>query len=199
MGTEIVTPRIAPIETPYSPEVEAQLARMMPSSLPPIALFRTIVRNLAMAEAMETWGRYQLGRSLSLSMRDREIVIDRTCARCGCEYEWGVHVAFFANRVGLGEDQIASLATGMPSDLCWTERRDRLLVRAVDAVHDTSDIPEELWKELSATFSDANLLDLLFLTGWYRAICVVARVARIPLETGAPTFGSNAATYVEQP
>ncbi|HEV7760231.1 MAG TPA: hypothetical protein VGO78_14620 [Acidimicrobiales bacterium] len=31
-------------------------------------------------------------------MRDREIVIDRTCARCGCQYEWGVHVAFFGDR-----------------------------------------------------------------------------------------------------
>src|SRR6266566_9141783 len=103
MGTEIVTPRIAPVEAPYSPEVEAQLARMMPSGLPPMALFRTFARNLPMAQAMETWGRYQLGRYLSLSTRDREIVIDRTCARCGCEYEWGVHVAFFADRVGLGE------------------------------------------------------------------------------------------------
>jgi alkylhydroperoxidase family enzyme len=70
-----------------------------------------------MAQAMETWGSYQLGGSLSLSMRDREIVIDRTCARCGCEYEWGVHVAFFANRVGLGEDQVASLATGMTTQM----------------------------------------------------------------------------------
>jgi hypothetical protein len=71
-------------------------------------------------------------------------------------------------------------------------------VPCAGAVHDTSDIPDELWKELSATFSDANLLDLLFLTGWYHAICVVARVARIPLETGVPTFGSDAATYGER-
>jgi alkylhydroperoxidase family enzyme len=197
MGTEIVTPRIDPVEAPYSPDVEAQLARRMPSGLSPIALFRTFVRNLPMAQAMETWRRYQLGRNLSLSTRDREIVIDRTCARCGCAYEWGVHVAFFADRVGLGEDQIASLAKGMPSDACWTEKRDRMLVRAVDAVRDTSDIPDELWKELSATFSDANLLDLLLFTGWYHAICVVARVARIPLETGVPTFGSEAATSGE--
>src|SRR5712692_1070464 len=75
------------VEDAYSPEVEAQLARMMPSGLPPIALFRTFVRNLPMAQAMETWGTYQLGRNLSLSTRDREIVIDRTCARCGCAYE----------------------------------------------------------------------------------------------------------------
>ena len=58
-----------------------------------------------MTKAMHGWGSYELSRDLSLSMRDREIVIDRlTCARCTCEYEWGVHVAFFASRVGLDGD-----------------------------------------------------------------------------------------------
>ena len=52
----------------------------------------------AMTEAMGSWGRYELGRQLSLPLREREIAIDRTCARCGCEYEWGVHVAYFAER-----------------------------------------------------------------------------------------------------
>ena len=77
----------------------------MPPGVPPIALFRTFARNLPMTEAMPGWGSYELGRDLSLSMRDREIVIDRTCARCGCEYEWGVHVAFFAERAGLTADR----------------------------------------------------------------------------------------------
>lgn len=45
---------------------------------------------------MGPWGSYELSRKLSVSMRDREILIDRTCARCRCEYEWGVHIAFFA-------------------------------------------------------------------------------------------------------
>ena len=34
--------------------------------------------NPAMATAMERWGRYELGRELSLPMRDREIVIGRS-------------------------------------------------------------------------------------------------------------------------
>jgi hypothetical protein len=40
-----------------------------------------------------------------------------------------------------------------------------MLGRTFDAVRDSSDIPDGLLKELSATLSDANLLDLLFLTG----------------------------------
>jgi alkylhydroperoxidase family enzyme len=192
MVTETVTPRIAPLEAPYDREVETQLAQMMPPGVPPIALFRTFVRNMPMTEAMATWGRYELSKSLSLSMRDREIVIDRTCARCGCEYEWGVHVSFFAERVGLDGPQIASLTAGDADDACWTEQRDRLLIRTVDALHDTADVPDDLWGALSATFSDANLLDLLFLCGWYHAISFVARTARVPLEPGTPTFSSVA-------
>lgn len=192
MVTETVTPRISPLEPPYDSEVDSQLQAMMPAGVPPIGLFRTLVRNLPMAQAMGPWGHYELSRQLSLSMRDREIVINRTCARCGCEYEWGVHVAFFAERVGLDARRIASLVTGDDKDDCWTENRDRLLIRAVDALHDQADIDDALWRRLSAEFGDAGLLDLLFLCGWYHAISFVARAARVSLEPGAPTFGSIA-------
>jgi len=192
MVTETVYPRIVPLEPPYSPAIDAQLQKMMPEGVPPIALFRTFVRNLPMTEAMGTWGGYELGRTLSLSMRDREIVIDRTCARCGCEYEWGVHVAFFAERAGLDREQVASLTIGSAEDDCWEDGRDRLLIRAVDALHDTGDIDDPLWAALSGELSDANLLDLLILCGWYHAISFVGRAARVPLEVGAPTFSSVA-------
>ncbi|WP_199182883.1 carboxymuconolactone decarboxylase family protein [Mycobacterium sp. 4858] len=98
MVTEIVTPRIDALDPPYEAAVAALLQKMMPPDVPPIALFRVVVRNMPMAEAMTRWGGYELSRALSLSLRDREIVIDRTCARCGCEYEWGVHVAFSRTR-----------------------------------------------------------------------------------------------------
>ena len=173
MCTEIVTPRIAPLEAPFDAEIEAQLTAMMPAGLAPIALFRTLVRNLPMAKAMGAWGSYELSRRLSLSMRDREIVIERTCARCGSEYEWGIHVALFADRVGLGENQVASLCSGTST---------------VDALHEASDLPDELWTDLSRIFTDANLLDLLLFTGWYHAISFVGRAARVPLETDAPRF-----------
>src|SRR5436309_8951770 len=85
-----------------------------------------------------------------VSLREREIVIDRTCARCGCEYEWGVHVAFFADRVGLTAPQVTSLTHGGAADAGWADPRERLLIRAVDALHDRSDIDDGLWAELDA-------------------------------------------------
>jgi hypothetical protein len=43
---------------------------------------------------------------------------------------------------------------------------------------------------LANVFSEANLLDLLLLCGWYHAISFVAQAARVSPEAGAPTFES---------
>lgn len=98
--------RIEPLSPPYQPEVAEQLARMMPPGVEPIALFRMFVQNLPMARGMTGWAGYYLTRQLRLSLREREIVIDRTCARTGCEYEWSVHVLHYADRVGLTTAQV---------------------------------------------------------------------------------------------
>ena len=74
--------RIQPARPPYTDEAAERLETMMPPGVPPIGLFRTFVRNLPMTTAMGSWGGYELSKRLSLTMRDREIVIDRTCARC---------------------------------------------------------------------------------------------------------------------
>ena len=180
--------RIGPLEAPYEPDVQQQLELMMPPGVPPIALFRTFVRNLPMARAMHPWGRYELGRELSLSMRDREIVIDRTCARCGCEYEWGVHLAFFADRVGLTPEQVRSLTVGSADDACWTDDRERLLIETVDSLHERSDLPDDLWSRLTRVHADAQILDLVLLCGWYHAISYAANATRLSCEPGAPRF-----------
>lgn len=185
-------PRIEPLRPPYAPPVADRLTAMMPPGEPPIRLFRMFVRNMPMTEAMTGWGGYELSRRLSLPLRDREILIDRTCARCGCEYEWGVHVARFAGQAGLSGEQVASLASGSTADRCWQQPRDWLLIEAADAVHDTADIGDELWDRLTVEFSSEQLLDLLMLCGWYHAISFTANAARLPGEDTAPRFSEPA-------
>ena len=180
--------RIAPLDPPHDDATAGQLRSMMPPGVPPIALFRTFVKNPSMTRAMGGWGRYELGRELSLSMRDRELVIDRTCARCGCEYEWGVHISFFADRVGLTSEQVTSITHGAADDPCWHDERDRLLLMATDALHDHADIDDPLWNRLTEVFDEPELLDLFMLCGWYHAISFAANAARVPLEDGAPRF-----------
>jgi alkylhydroperoxidase family enzyme len=185
-------PRIQPETPPYAPDVAERLEAMMPPGVPPIGLFRTFVRNLPMASAMGAWGGYELSKRLSITMRDREIIIDRTCARCRCEYEWGVHIAFFAERVGLTSEQITSITNGRASDRCWNNPRDRLLIEAADALHEHADITDELWSRLQEHFTDDQLLDVFMLAGWYHAISYTANAARVDGEPGAPRFADVA-------
>ena len=84
--------RIAPLQPPYAPEIQQQFDRIMRGA-PPLVLFRVMAGNA------RAWEKFRGGSLLDrgpLSLREREIVIDRTCALNGCEYEWGVHVATFA-------------------------------------------------------------------------------------------------------
>src|SRR5436305_13498907 len=103
-GTNLnAAPRVDPVTPPYAPEVQAIFDKVMPPGVPPLTLFTTLAR------VPRIYDRFRAGSLLDrgpLSLRQREIVIDRTCARCGSAYEWGVHVAFFAERVRLTPEQV---------------------------------------------------------------------------------------------
>ena len=163
-------PRIEPLQPPYPGELGALLTRMTPPDAPEIlALFRVLAVNPLLAERMLPWGGYLLGRKASLPLRDRELVILRVCARCGAEYEWGVHWAAFAQAAGLGareREAIVSPVAGLEA----LAPRDRLLVQMADALHDQADVDDALWQALSAQWTQPQLIELLMLAGWYHAI-----------------------------
>ena len=170
------TPRVAPLEPPYPEPVRAALDRIMPAGVPPLALFRTLARNERVFLRLMAGGLLDRG---SITLREREIVIDRTCARCGSEYEWGVHVAFFAERAGLTAEQVAATATGDESAF---PARERLLLQLVDALHDEARVSDELWAALRAHWSEEQLIELVALTGFYHLISFATNALRIPLE-----------------
>lgn len=179
------TARLAPLSPPYPPELQALLAKMTPPGAPDIlALFRVLAHNPELAERMTGWGGYLLGRKASLTLRDREVIINRVCSRCGAEYEWGVHVAAFAQAAGFSPEQNAAIADPNADDAALTAR-DRLLVQMVDELHDTATVSDALWPQLAALWSPAQLIELLMLAGWYRAISYVCNATRVPLEPWA--------------
>src|SRR5579871_361545 len=108
--------RIAPLEPPYAPEIQGQFDRIMRGA-PPLTLFRVI------ASSPRAWEKFCAAGLLDrgpLSLRQREIVIDRTCALNGCEYEWGVHVATFAEAAKLTGIEIRATVREGADAACWT-------------------------------------------------------------------------------
>jgi 4-carboxymuconolactone decarboxylase len=184
-------PRMAPLEPPFDPATLNCLQKMSPPNTEKhLGIFRLIGIHRALAERMPVLGRYLLGRSALLSIRDREVVIDRVCARCGAEYEWGVHVTVFAQAAGFSPEEICAIAARGPSSTQLLPR-DQLLVQFVDELHDTSDVSDSLWQVLTQHWSDAQLIELLVLAGWYRGISYLCNVARLPLEPWQAKFSED--------
>ena len=171
-------PRVDPVTPPYSPELQAVLDRIMPPNVPPLLLFTTLAR------VPRVYERFRAGSLLDrgpLSLRQREIVIDRTCARCGCSYEWGVHVAFFAERVGLTPPQVAATVHGQADDPLWSDE-ERLLVQLADELHDTANISDALWEKLTGAFGIEQIFELIALVGFYHTVSFFANGLKLPPE-----------------
>ena len=81
-------------------------------------------------------------------------------------YEWGVHVAVYADKAGLDTAQVRSLAVGRPDDPCWTSEADRALLATVDQLHDTHDLEDPTWAALIAAVGEDGALDVLLVSGW---------------------------------
>lgn len=175
--------RIAPVEPPLPNEIQQAIDAIM-GGKPPLLLFTTLARDRRLFFKFFNSGLLDRGH---LTIRQREIVIDRVTASCGAEYEWGVHVSTFAAKAGLGDDEIASLTTGGPADGCWAEA-DRVLIRFCDSLHLDCTVGDELWAQLTSYHSDEAILELLMLAGSYRTVSYLVNALRLPLEPGARTF-----------
>jgi alkylhydroperoxidase family enzyme len=179
-----MTARISPAQPPFAPEIKAALERIMPPGVPPLVLFTTLARNERVFQRFMAGGLLDKG---SISLREREIMIDRTTARCGSEYEWGVHVALFADKAELTPQQIAATATAEGSVPVWS-KRDQLIVRLADELHETNTMSDALWAELSAEFKDKQILELIVLAGFYHTVSYLTNALRLPLESYGARF-----------
>ena len=124
-----------------------------------------------------------------LPLREREIVIDRTAARCGCGYEWGIHAALFAERAGLSPEQIAGTAAERVDPDLWSEP-ERALIHAVDALLDRKRLSDSEYGSLSAHFDDEQILEIIQLVAFYHGVALICGALDLAPEPGMPTLPS---------
>jgi alkylhydroperoxidase family enzyme len=179
-----MTARIAPAKPPFPPEIQQRFDRVLPKGIPPLTLFTTLARDERL------FARFSGGSLLSpgnLTLRQREIVIDRITALSGSEYEWGVHITFFGKEAELTEAQVRSLGKGGAEDAVWTAE-ERALLRACDQLHTSCDLDDEAWQALRTHFSEEAILEILMLAGFYRMVSYLTNALRLPLESYAARF-----------
>jgi alkylhydroperoxidase family enzyme len=175
--------RIAPLSPPYAPEIQEQFDRIMRGA-PPLVLFRV------MASQTRAWEKFRGGSLLDrgpLSLREREIVIDRTCALNACEYEWGVHIAAFAKAAHLTDEEVRATVHGGADAPCWSDAEKAMLV-AVEALHLRATLSEAEFAALRAHYDDAKILEIIQLCGFYRTVSYLANGLALPLEPNAARF-----------
>jgi alkylhydroperoxidase family enzyme len=172
--------RISPAEPPYEPAIAAELERIMP----PLMLFRTMAKSPRIFAKMFAGGLLDKG---PLGLRHREIVIDRTTARLGCEYEWGVHIALFAERVGFTAEHVAATVAGLGDAACWTPE-EQALIALVDDLVDRRAILPATWTQLAMHFDKTQILEAIALVGYYHTISFLCVGLELPLESYAARF-----------
>jgi alkylhydroperoxidase family enzyme len=173
----------APLQPPYPPGIQTQFDRVMRGA-PPLVLFRVIAGNA------RAWEKFRAGSLLDrgpLSLREREIVIDRTCARTGCEYEWGVHVATFAEAAHLTDEQVRATVRENAEAACWSGA-EQALIAAVDALHERATLGDAEFAALSVHYDEAQILEIIMLCGFYRTVSYLANTLALPLEEKAARF-----------
>lgn len=177
-------PLVAPLEPPYSAEIEATLKKWMPPGAPyePLALFRTLARSPDLMAAMLPLGAHFLGKAGPLPLRLRELLILRTCVNSQCNYEWGVHVTGFAAQAGLSENDLNALQAHDPETGHWSAQ-DQAALALCDELCKTQSVGETVKQQAAALFDQDRLLAIIVLVGWYQ---IIAKVANSCCPDGEP-------------
>ena len=163
-------PRIAPLDAPYAPGIQQAFDRVMPPGMEPLGLFRTLAHSPRVLQRLFAGNLLDPG---TITLRERELIILRTCARCGCDYEWGVHKALFARAAELSAADIAATQATASTEL---------LLRVVDDLHDSASIPDATWQELASSYQPDQIIEIIALTGYYRTISFIANALHVAPE-----------------
>jgi alkylhydroperoxidase family enzyme len=176
-------PRIAPLEPPYAQSIQADFDAIMRGA-PPLMLFRVMATN------QRAWQKFRAASLLdkgALTLRQREIVINRTCALNNCEYEWGVHVAIFAKAAELSDAQVRATVRDGADAPSWSAAEQALL-RTVDALHHSATLSDDEFAVLRAHYNDAQIFEIMLLCGFYRTVSYLCNGLRLPLEQSDARF-----------
>ena len=165
-------PRISPVDAPDDEQRELLAKTLIGPDGRPLHVFSTLVRHPRLLRRVNALGGLFMAHG-SLTDREREIVVLRTALQSGSDYEWAQHVPI-AHRAGLSDDEIEAIR--------GNDGGGDPLVRAVDELHDDGEVGDATWDALAERYDENQLLELLFLVGFYRMLAGYLRSVRVRLE-----------------
>lgn len=111
-----------------------------------------------------------------LRRRETELVILRVAHLRACEYEFRHHV-HLGRRAGVTSADVERIQIGPDAD-GWSPR-ERVLLRAVAALHERQDIDDATWDAMRAELSEKECIEVVLLVGQYEMLATAVKALRI--------------------
>jgi 4-carboxymuconolactone decarboxylase len=181
MTTVTDTPRIAPLAPEGRDARTDELVRSLrfDPEADDMNLFTTLAHHPRLLKRWSAFGGMLLAGG-ALPARDREVLILRTAANTGADYEWGHHLPL-GRLAGLTDEEMAALAS---FETIERSAGDELLVRAADELHTDSVIGDDTWAGLAEVYDEQQLIEVCMVVGQYHLVGFTLNSLRVAREAG---------------
>jgi alkylhydroperoxidase family enzyme len=173
----VSTPRLVPVDDP-SPEAAEALAKTPQRDGRALNLFRMFAHNPRLLRRVNALGGAFAVHS-SVPQRERELVILRTAGRLACGYEIQQHRTIAAT-IDIDAALVDAVVAG--ADVDGLTDGEAALVAMADQLIDRGDVDDATWSALAARWTDAELVELVTMAGFYRMLATVIATTGVPLE-----------------
>ncbi len=122
----------------------------------------------------------------ALPTRDRQIVCLRMLELCNEIYEKTHHV-IISRKVGLTDAEIFAIIKGEGASL---RESDRTVIKATDELFRDQCVSDATWNKLAESYSQEQLMDVVFLAGCYLTMAMLTKSFGIQLEPDLESFNA---------
>ncbi|HXS89396.1 MAG TPA: carboxymuconolactone decarboxylase family protein [Steroidobacteraceae bacterium] len=177
-------PRVPPLAESEWSEEQRKLIAEQKISGPVLNLYKTMLNHPTLYGPRYKFGSY-LQRDSLLPPKTRELLILRTAALTGAEYEWGHHVEA-AQKAGFSAAEIRRIKSG-PDASGWSEEHAAVL-RAADELRRETFVSDRTWATLAKHYDTKRLIEIIYTSGGYTMTALAINSLGIQLEPGFPRF-----------
>ena len=147
-------------------------------------IYKTLVHHVDLYNRWSPLGQFLLNGS-SITPRHREIAMLRMGWLCQSPYEWPQHARIAKASAGMTDEELHRIAEGR--DAGWSGA-DRAVIVMADELRYDAIISDATWVELRKTYSDQQVMELLFTSAQYQLVSMALNTLGIQIEPTAVDF-----------
>jgi 4-carboxymuconolactone decarboxylase len=174
-------PRLAVVDE--NDLTEAQ--RDMLASRANLNIYRTLAHHVDLYNRWSPLGQILLNGS-TISPRHREMAMLRMGWLCQSPYEWSQHARIAKASAGMTDGELRAIAAA-PDAATWSEI-DRAVLKMADELRYDAMISDATWATLRKTYSDNQVMELLFTAAQYQLVSMALNSLGIQIEPQAVDF-----------